>query len=229
MNTALLAMPIVRLVFLHPAQRVKDQRNQCCNARHDEQPAQVGYGDEQAHAASKEHVAFFFRVPCGYRQAAPLFKSSGDDGNVDGADQRAGQGEESLGREMVFDEEHHGQRETHRAGGITQHGQRHVNVQPGGLQRRNQRPHFRRQELHQDDANHGQRHGDATDDLHPELLFGDQGERRYRPDEAQQHFVDAGERWTSCEVPAVGHGQSISGESDRRRQSKRTLRTSRCR
>ncbi len=82
-------------------------------------------------------------------------------------------------------------------------------MQPGGLQRRHQRPDFRGQQLHQDDADHGQRHGDAADDLDSEFLFRHQGKQGDGPDEAQQHLVDAGERRTARKIPAMRDGQRV--------------------
>ena len=68
-------------------------------------------------------------------------------------------------------------------------------------------------QLHQNDAHDGHRHGDGADDLDAKFLLRDQGQDRQRPDEAQEHFVDAGEGRVSRLIPAMRDRAGVGGEA----------------
>src|SRR5215472_1424577 len=86
-------------------------------------------------------------------------------------------------------------------------------MQPSGLQCRNQRANVASQKLHENDTDDRDRHGYGADDFHAVAFFRDEGEGGERPNEAQQHFIEAGKWRVAGLVPAVRHRSGISDEA----------------
>ena len=159
-----------------------------------------------------ENFGLVLCVPGDHVEAAPAFKARQNRGiNSDG--EYAGRGQECLRLHFVLDQEHHGQRKAQGARRISQHGKRDVYVQPRRLQCRHQRANIAGQQLHQDHANNGDRHGDCADDFHSVVFLGDQSQRGERPYKAQQHFIHAGEWRMAGLIPAVRHRSGVGDEA----------------
>ena len=75
MNTALLAIAKKTLVLLPAPDEVQRQGSDCGQRSHDEQPAKVGNGDEEPHAAAEEHVGLGARRPRRLPRARPSAQS----------------------------------------------------------------------------------------------------------------------------------------------------------
>src|SRR5947209_15235509 len=88
-----------------------------------------------------------------------------------------------------------------------------MDMQPRRLQRGDQGTHIAGKKFHQHYADDGYWHGYGTDDLYRVPLLGDECECSERPDEAEQHFIDAGEWGMSGLVPAVSDSAGVRDQS----------------